>query len=295
MQYTKTKRPGPNHHAARIERAVAFLGDHIADGPSLEQLAGIAGVSPFHFHRLYRAVTGETPAATVRRLRLARACRLLADTSKSVTDIAFDAGYESSQAFAKAFRELAGTTATAARREPGRLQAVFEQLTATPGDERQPGQLFDVRLVSVEPFKVIAFRHTGPQEGLFGAYGQLWSWAERTGRVEGFRGIYGVPVDDPVTIDPRDCRFDCCFDFGPEATAEKEYSAQQLGGGLYAVVRHTGPYEGLDEKYDYLYGPWLAQSGRALDSRPAFNHYLSDPDALPPEQWETDIHLPLKP
>ena len=69
-------------HYERIERVVGFLSNQVDNNPSLETLADVAAISPFHFHRVYRAVTGETPSATLRRLRLTKACFLLKDARK---------------------------------------------------------------------------------------------------------------------------------------------------------------------------------------------------------------------
>jgi AraC family transcriptional regulator len=155
----------------------------------------------------------------------------------------------------------------------------------------------EVRLVSVKPFKVIASRHVGPPLELFGAYGALFEWAQRHGLADDLRGIYGVAVDDPLSVPQNQCRFDCCFDFGADADAGGQEGLRTLllGGGLYAVTRHIGPYEGLEEKSDYIYGAWLPESGYSLREDGGFNHYLQDPGSLPPEQWETDVYLPVRP
>ena len=277
----------------RISRVVQFLNEHVDNTPSLQKLADVAAISPFHFHRVYRAATGETPSRTLRRLRLAKASLLLKETKKSITEIAFDVGYESSQAFAKALREVTGTTASDLRGQPDKLAATITTLSNPPDNENRNAEILDVKLVSVEPFKVIANRHIGPHEKMFGTFGTLFSWAEQTGRVAGFKGIYGIPIDDPNSVPATDCRFDCCFDLGADATPGDDYKEKFLGGGRYAVTRHRGPYEGLEEKYAYLYGPWLTKSGHTLNGLATYNHYLADPDTLPPEQWETDIYLPL--
>jgi AraC family transcriptional regulator len=277
----------------RIARVVGFLSQHVDNNPTLETLADVAAISPFHFHRVYRALTGETPSATVLRLRLARACNLLKDTTKPVTQIAFDVGYDSSQSFAKAFRTRTGFSPSEARKNPLLLKTALERLSAPEASSQEDAPSVEVKVVSVEPFKVIASRHLGPHKGLFQAYGELFQWAEASGLVASFRGIYGVPLDDPRAMPEEECRFDCCFDFGPEASASDSYREDSLGGGQFVVAHHVGPYEGLDDKYDYLYGDWLAGSGYALRDRPAFNHYLNDPDSAPPEQWETDIHVPV--
>jgi len=95
-------------------------------------------------------------------------------------------------------------------------------------------------------------------------------------------------------MDPEQCRFDCAFDLGPDVSPAEGFTELTLGGEDYAVIHHVGPYEGLEEKYDYLFGPWLAKSRIALRDAPLFNHYLNDPDTVPPEEWQTDIHVPVE-
>ena len=277
----------------RIKRVVGFLNDQVNSNPTLETLADVAAISPFHFHRVYRAVTGETPSATLRRLRLARACYLLQDADRLVADVAFAVGYDSSQSFAKAFRAATGCSATELRKDEAALANVMQQLSAPEEASAAVRPEIEVKVVSVEPFRVIASRHLGPHKGLFSAYGDLFAWAEQTGLLAGFKGIYGIPVDDPGETPEQQCRFDCCVDLGADAKGADTFREKELGGGDFAVVRHVGPYEGLEQKYDYLYGPWLASSGYELREQTLFNHYLQDPETVPPEEWQTDVYLPV--
>ena len=108
-----------NSYHERIDRVVGYLSEQVDNSPSLTALADVAAISPFHFHRVYRAVTGETPSMTLRRLKLSKACFLLRDTNKTVTEIAFEAAYDSSQNFAKAFRAGTGFSPTEIRKTPG--------------------------------------------------------------------------------------------------------------------------------------------------------------------------------
>ncbi len=277
----------------RIDRVVGYLNEKIEATPSLRDLADIAAISPYHFHRVYRAITGETPSGTVRRLRLARAAAMLKDTSKPVSEIAFDVGFETSQSFAKAFHGATGFSASDLRDDPEKLAATLKTLSnppASPGSDKE----LDVKLVSTDPFRVIAQRHVGPHDKLYTAYRSLYDWAEKAGALENFKGIYGVPLDDPRSTQSEECRFDCAFDLGSEVQPGEGLKELILEGGAYAVIRHLGHYDGLDEKYDYLYGVWLPASGFALRKAPVFNHYLNDPDSAPSEEWETDIYLPVE-
>jgi AraC family transcriptional regulator len=97
-----------------MNRVIDHIQKHLNDQLNLEHLAAIACFSPFHFHRLFRAWTGETLQAFVHRLRLERAAaELVFNRPKSITAIALDCGFSGSSAFARAFKEAFGVSATA--------------------------------------------------------------------------------------------------------------------------------------------------------------------------------------
>lgn len=278
----------------RINRVVGFLSDQVESAPSLEAMANIAAISPYHFHRVYRAVTGETPSNTLRRLRLAKACGLLKDAENSITQIAFDVGYDSLQSFSRAFRSGTGHTPSELRDNASALEDTLASLSSSASRSGVQGDI-EVKVVSLQPFNVIASRHRGPPDGLFQAFGTLFEWAIGAGYENRLQGIYGIPLDDPRDAPESKCRFDCCFDFGPDVSGDGKFDELELGGGRYAVARHLGPYEGIEEKYDYLIGSWVSASEFSLRDHPIFNHYLKDPDTVPPEQWETDLYVPIEP
>ncbi|MDA0681246.1 MAG: GyrI-like domain-containing protein [Proteobacteria bacterium] len=213
------------------------------------------------------------------------------EPAHAVTDVAFTVGYETSQALAKALRELTGRSATELRANPSQMDKIIAALS-TPRQQPEIKPL-EVKLVTIEPFKVIASRHSGAQKGLFEAYGKLFAWAEIGGIAENLRGIYGVPIDEVGPDADEDCQFDCCFDFGAAAKPDHTHIARELGGGLYAVARHIGHYDGLHDVYDSLYGSWLTSTRYELRDSALFHHYLADPESLPPEEWETDVYLPV--
>src|SRR5260370_1112277 len=91
-----------NDCRARIDRVLTHLADHLDADLSVAELARIAHFSPYHFHRMFRAMTGESVAALVRRLRLETAGRALRERDGSVTDVALAAGYRPPAAFTPA-------------------------------------------------------------------------------------------------------------------------------------------------------------------------------------------------
>lgn len=82
---------------------IVFIHDHLDEDIDLNRLADVACLSPYHWHRIYHAINGETIAVTVRPLRLHRAAGLLANTPMPVETIAQMSGYGGVAAFSRAF------------------------------------------------------------------------------------------------------------------------------------------------------------------------------------------------
>lgn len=101
----------------RVRRAVELLEARLSDDLRLEEVAVAVDVSPSHLLRLFRQATGEPPHRWLMRRRIKRACELLADPRESITQIAHDCGFASSQHFATVFRRHVGTTPSDFRRE----------------------------------------------------------------------------------------------------------------------------------------------------------------------------------
>lgn len=98
-----------------------YLAANFNQRVSLSDAAALAGLSPFYFHRLFAKAFNETPHEFVTRLRIDHAKKLLLAGNHSVTDIRFDAGYESLGSFSTRFQSLTGLSPAAFRRESRRV------------------------------------------------------------------------------------------------------------------------------------------------------------------------------
>lgn len=274
---------------ARLQRVADYLATHLDEPLSLDRLAAIAAMSPFHFHRLWTAMLGETVASSVRRLRLERAAHQLRTSSESITTIALAAGFASTQAFSRSFRVAAGTSPSHYRATPFEWPAwrISEStIEVTP--------LLEVRLVHMEPLTIVAKRRTGTYTDLDLAEEFMvpWQWAQEMGYLEQLRGIYGVPWNEPEIADIP--VFFAGLDLGACPSPPAPLEVLTLHGGDYAVTRLLGPYDGIDPLVARLYRAWLPSSGRELADAPLFHHYLNDPETTPPHELCTDIYLPLQ-
>src|SRR5260370_21937977 len=94
-----------DHHEERVNRVLDYIGEHLDGELSLARLSEIGCFSPFHFHRIFQAVTGETLNNHVRRVRLERAALLMKTSPrKRITDVAIEAGFAGTAEFSRAFR-----------------------------------------------------------------------------------------------------------------------------------------------------------------------------------------------
>lgn len=114
---TEVQQVSRQEYERRVERVLAYIREHLDGDLSLHTLPRVANFSPYHFHRVFRAMVGEPVGTFVRRLRvLTAAQRLAEDRGRPITTIARECGFSSSSAFAREFRNHFGITASAYRR-----------------------------------------------------------------------------------------------------------------------------------------------------------------------------------
>jgi AraC family transcriptional regulator len=287
----------------RILRVLLHIQNHLDEAVSLDELAEIAHFSPFHFHRVFRGMVGEGVMEFCRRLRLERAAWLLKNSGDAVTTIAFGAGYETLDAFIRAFRLRFGVTPTLYRkgnayRAPGPVSAISYS-PISDGLDFEPyhtgEDAMDVTLRTLPPMKVVFVRTVGPYAESAGkAWGKLCGWAGMRGLMKGQPKFVGISHDDPEITPPEKVRYDACLVIEREVQPEGEIGVQEVGGGEYAVAVHRGPYEKMSETYAYLCGQWVPQNGWKLRTQPSLEFYLNDPNQTKPEELLTEICLPVE-
>jgi AraC family transcriptional regulator len=271
-----------NRWRSRLERAAKLLSARLDDPPCLEELAKAAAVSPFHFHRIWRALTGETVRETLLRLRLEMSRELLQAADAKVSETALAVGFATPQSFARAFRRQTGMT-------PSDHRAQSASIGNTSGSA--PRVAIEQRGETL----VVALRRDGrPYTDLNASFGAVWSWAQAAGTLPNLAGIYGIPLDDPASVPESELRYEACLALGV-GTAAEPFHILELPAGPYASLRHVGSYDGLEAATQHLVGEWLPASGREPADFPAFHRFINDPDCTPVDELLTDILLALEP
>ena len=277
-------------YAARIARALALVEDTPAgdEPPDLAALAAAAAFSPFHFHRVFRVMTGETVGAAIRRIRLARALDDLTDGARTVTDAAAGSGYATSQAFARAVQAATGASASAYRSDPVAAQRIAARLREAPVQDSPLG----ITVTSLDPFRVVALRRDGPYEALNEGYDALFGVVFEDVAMDALQGIWGVPLDDPFSVRPEARRFDCALDIGEAEVTDPAVVPMTLGGGRVLAADHVGDYDRIHAAFDQLY-TYALRHGHALAEAPPLALYHDQPDEKPEAELRATLYLPI--
>ena len=273
---------------------------------SLEALAARAGWSPFHFHRAFRTVVGETPKQYTQRLRLEQAAARLASGSDPVLAIAAAAGFGSHAVFTRAFRRRFGCTPTAYREAalrdvPAPARARHTNLTERTGpcvglfhiattqshrSIKMPTLSIDRRELPERPVLFVplkAARHelaTAIAEGV----GKAYVYAQTAGIA-----LAGHPYTRYLSSGPGLMDIEVGMPVAAPAASSGDVRAGALPGGPAVVAVHAGPYDQLTETYAAV-ERWM-QTNQLQPGGPPWEWYITDPAQHPdPADWRTEVY-----
>jgi len=292
------KRGTLTSYKERMVRVLEYILKNLDEPMPLADLAGVACFSPYHFHRIFRGIMGRSVIEHVRLLRLERAAGSLLESAKPIIQIALDAGYESHEAFSRAFRKKYGLSPSRFRRTSGvdcrRHGNEMDRLVTQMGQPFAGEVIVNVTIKTVAAKRVAYMEHRGPYNECGGTWDRFLPELGKRGLLGGENLILGLCHNDPEVTPPEDIRYDACVVVDDDFQAEGEIKVQVIEGGEYAVTTHFGPYHQLNLSYAALAGSWLPNSGRELRSAPAYEIYITDPEGTEPEDMITDIYMPLE-
>jgi len=275
----------------RIIKVWIYIQNNLDTKHSLEELASIACLSPYHFHRIFKTYTGETTSQYFRRLKLERAANRLTFGNDDITRIAFHAGYDSHAAFSKAFKQRFAISPTEFRQNMNNINfdsdfksLLLEEIT------------MDCKIVNIPSKRVLFIRRTGPYiQSAYKAWDALSTYADKQNLMQENTESIGVMHDSPDVTEDNKMRYDACITVDNNVQADGEFAIQDIEGGEYAMFVHAGPYEDLEATYDQIVRIWLADNNRDLRDTPIHERYLN-PELMEtaPEKLLTEIFIPVK-
>jgi AraC family transcriptional regulator len=259
------------------QKALWYIESHLADELTLDEIAGVAGISRFHMVRAFAAATGLSVMRYVRVRRLSEAARALAAGAPDILNVALDADYGSHEAFTRAFRDYFGVTPEAVRAAT-RLDCLKLQepilMDSTLTDNLQPP-----RFATGKPLLVAGLGERISQENSAGIPG-LWhrfhqSVADFPGRIGTV--AYGVCCngDDAGNFD-----YIAGVEVPDFSDLPREFSRVRIPEQRYAVFTHRDHISTIRRTISTIWNHWLPASGLKAADAPNFERYDENFDPL---------------
>ncbi|MFC6647716.1 AraC family transcriptional regulator [Paenibacillus rhizoplanae] len=290
----------------RVNHVVNYMEEHLTDPLTLKEVSDVGAFSPFHFHRVFKAVMGENVHGFTRRIRIEKAIKLLLfHPNRSITDIALDCGLQTPAHFCRVFREHTGLSASECRdRFP--LQTIAERFRARFTFEkstelsRKLAEL-PIEIRNLAPMTAIYARYRGTiNEGkinsdITGLFERVASWLDAREALKKGSMTVGLILDDPfITPDGRH-RYDACITTEQRMTPSGDLGIRTIPGGKYAIVRMTDRPDMVKDLLHLVSIEWLPLSPYIWDvSRPALEIYFPNSLHHPDGQCEMEFGIPIK-
>lgn len=283
----------PDPYAVRIRRAVDYMESHLEGDLSVERLSEVAGLSKFHFHRVFSVYSGTSVAKLVRLLRLKRATWELAFLKdKKVIDVALGAGFSNPETFCRAFRALHEQSPTEFRAAPKWRD--WTHLLSVPKKDLEIEMDPKVIIFSETPIAVL--EHRAPPSDVMLSVSKFIDWRKAsTCSPEGDSRTFGIIYDDPDNTPPEEFKFDICGELkGTLRGNDVGVVEKVIPTGRCAVVRHEGTLDTIGPVVRKMYSSWLSTSGESLRDFPCFFHYVKRMPYVSEHEQITDIYLPIE-
>jgi len=275
----------------QIKKVIYYIETHLDDELDLENLCKIAGYSTFHFCRIFKVNIGESALSYASRLKLERAARETYKESKSMIEIALDAGYQTPSGFLKAFKLRFGTTPTNYRQGSYIQQNKYKEI-----------QMNEPQIISREEIEVVFTRELGDYkkstqiawDRLKSQLANLNDEQDDSSPKSSICEAFGICHDDPKVTYEANIRYEAALAFDKEkikALKKSGFETKTLSGGNYVKVDFVGVSQSEETWYG-LYA-WIEKCGHTFRNEPPYEKYLNGNTETDMEKFHVEIYVPI--
>lgn len=256
-----------------MNEALTYIEDHLDSNIDLKEVAKRAYCSEYHFKRLFSLLSGITISEYIRRRRLTVAALELKDQHVKVIDIALKYGYQSPDAFSRAFQSFHGVIPTLARNPEQNLKAyprMSFQLTIQGGVEMK------YRIIEKEPFNVVGVKYAveivndilSPtyEDMIAGISDNRMKELESLSNNEPY-GIVHVSINYSENMEGK-ATFDQYIGAVTTKVETNAYSTLEIPSFLWAIFEVDGDWTHVEEHWQRIYSEWLPSSSYELAEGP---------------------------
>ena len=273
----------------KLNLIIEHINNNLDSKIDLKTLAELSNVSPFHFHRISRALLGEPIGAYISRTRLEQAAKMVRYSDLKMEVIAYHVGFETPSSLSKAFKAHFGISPTLYRKD--KLFTLKKtNIVEITLNIKKP------KIETIEDQQCLYYRMQGAYQTL--DYPNAWKklWGQIKAQKLFTKGIQhiGLPYDDPKVTDEDKIRYDACLIIHKDAKPTGDIGVKTLKGGKFAVFLYQGSYKYFAEIYDYIFNEWLLNTDYELRDEHVRERYISHPERVAEEKLKTEFYIPIK-
>lgn len=303
-----------NEYKARIIAVINYINANLSEKITLKHMSETACFSPFHFHRIFTAMMGETPIDFLNRVRLEKAAnQLILNSSLTITEISVMCGFSSSTVFSRAFKKHFGVSASdwvkkacvpnnskKSKTESKKRETFYfdENYFSSAGFDKNNFRRSKMK-VEIKNFPQRHLAYSPQLDGydekkIAAAWEKLCNWAYSENIVNKDTVWIGISFDNPCITPENKCRYYACITVSNEVVPPKGFGTIDLSAGKYAVARFVGKVEELAIAWQELYGKWLPTSGFEPTDSPCHDIYYETPETNKDGNFVMDLCVPVK-
>ncbi|GIP61340.1 Regulatory protein soxS [Chlamydia abortus] len=280
-----------------LQKAIDYMEAHLLEPITIEDIAKQAHVSAFHFQRLFIILTDVSVKEYVRRRRMTLAAQELASSDCKIIDLAYKYGYDTPEAFAKAFRKQHGVTPSEARKGLGKLQS-YNRLTIQVN--LKGAEPMNYQLVERKGFQIVGVKERFNCDGDLGLsldIGHFWTKVGKNGTINRLLGLNNGQISGligaSVDYSKEDNEIEYWVGTEYKGNIPDGLSSYQISAEKWAIFEAVGPVADVVPKtWKKIYSEWFPSNSYEHGDAPSLEVYKS-PDPTSPVA-KTEIWVPVK-
>lgn len=280
----------------RYKRLVAYIDEHFKEDINIQKVEEVCHYSYRNINRIFQALHQETIGKYIKRIRLEKAAQYLKYSDESVSDIAFEVGFEDIAAFSKAFKNKFKCSPTAFRNSSQSILELIRQSLEENNEGEREQISFEIEYLPDFEFLSIEYRGAfGDNTAIEKTWNQLIKYADKN-KLLNEKTIYmSQIVDDNEISDSIHSRYnltiipDKPINFEPKGL----FTIKKHQRHKYAKFIHRGSEKLLEETYNKIYAFWMVDVNLELADLPVLEFYINYEDNTPEEDLTLEIYIPV--
>lgn len=281
-----------------FERAIIYMENHLDENISVHEVAKVSGYSYYHFTRIFKSVLGESIGNYIQKRRLSCASQKLLYSDRKIIDIAIESGFDSSESFSRAFKNVYQVSPSVYRQnrldvflgnkamiDREFLRHISSNITVQP------------QIRNIEEIHVAGIRGTAALDNIFSLWEQFLEKLDSIVHKHLSARTFGI-CEYQENIPVANYDMELTEVIGIEVTSCENMPAdiivKTIPAGKYAVFTHKGSLNDILKTYQYIFGTWAVLTGEIIDNRDNFELYDERFAGRKNDNSEIDIYIPIK-